>query len=99
VEGNPVNKTDPLGLFPGLGISCKIVGKIIIGFTKHGLNRMIQRKILPTIILDTLRNPQRIIKIIDETGRTSFQYIGDHAIIIINEFDQIITGWLKKSIT
>jgi hypothetical protein len=67
----------------------------ITGFTKHGINQIINRGIKPAVLLDALKNPIKILEKVDEIGRSSFQYIGKEATIVLNKTKEIITGWLN----
>jgi len=69
------------------------IGLVTTGFTKHGINQIINRGLLPKDILQALKNPIEIVKRVDDLGRTSYQYIGEKATIAINEAKKIITGW------
>ncbi len=71
--------TDPTAVGMGVG-SCSVSG-----FTKHGINRVIERGIRPQNILDALRNPLRVNDIVyDRLGRPSQRIIGREVEIIIN---------------
>jgi hypothetical protein len=60
-------------------------GLEIIGFTKHGLDRAIERGIKPFAIIDALRNPLKTGKIVtDKAGRQSQRFIGRDGEVVIN---------------
>jgi hypothetical protein len=61
----------------------------VTGFTKHGINRVIDRKIPPVAILDALNNPLRIVP--QANGTT--QYIGRDATVVLNPFGRVVTIW------
>ena len=57
----------------------------LTGFTKHGLNRAIQRGVKTSSILDAVKNLLKIGKItIDALGRQSQRYIGRSAEVVIS---------------
>lgn len=64
----------------------------ITGFTKHGINRAIERGVSPSDLLDTMRNPIRI-----QDRGDSIRYIGERAIVVIDQGGSVITVWSKKS--
>lgn len=69
--------------------------KDIGGFTKEGMNQIINRGIKPEIIKDTLSKTLKLQQRVDEFGRTSFRYVGEKAALNFNKAKQLITGWLK----
>ncbi len=83
---------DPLMFVGGGFISggLRDVGKLglkagITGFTKHGINQAIERGVKPYSILDALRNPLKVNKIVfDNLGRPSQRFIGREAEVVIN---------------
>ncbi|MEG0926854.1 hypothetical protein [Chryseobacterium sp.] len=57
----------------------------VTGFTKHGLNRVIQRGVKSSSILDALKNPLKIGKVTtDAAGRQSQQFIGKLSEVVVN---------------
>ena len=82
-----------------LDISQKAIKTLeeIKGFTKHGLNKIINEGMKYEHINDALVNTIKITERIDELGRTSFRYIGEKAVVIVNEAKEIIGGWLKHN--
>jgi hypothetical protein len=57
----------------------------VTGFTKHGLNRAIQRGVKTPAILDAIKNPLKIGKVTtDAFGRQSQRYIGKSAEVVIS---------------
>ena len=64
----------------------------ITGFTRHGLNQVINRGVKPADMLQAVRNadPARLV---DEAGRVSFRYIGEKATVVLNEAGKVITAW------
>lgn len=69
-------------------------GLEINGFVKHGLNRIIQRGISPGSIVDALKNPLKVGKVIvDKLGRQSQRFIGKAGEIVVNpKTGKIISG-------
>jgi RHS repeat-associated protein len=65
----------------------------ITGFTRHGLNQVMNRGLTPQQILDAVRNPIERITQIDQFGRTSTQYIGPNATVVLNPAGKVITAW------
>lgn len=67
----------------------------ILGFTGHGVDRMISRGINPNSILDAVKNPLTVGPIlVDELGRPSQSFTGKAATIIMNpETHRVITCW------
>lgn len=67
----------------------------ISGFSKHGLNRIINRGIEPESIKSTIENPIKVTKRTDPEGRISFRYEGEKAVLNFNKNNEFITGWNK----
>lgn len=66
----------------------------IAGFTKHGINRVIDRGIPPDDIPDALNNP----KIIDIRPDSSIRYRGANATVVVNPITKMdITVYGKKN--
>ncbi len=79
------------GVGPGMGNICVAGGRILTGFTRHGINRLIQRGVSPRALLDALKNPQTI----RETANETFKYIGKKATAVLNEAGRLVTTWKK----
>ncbi len=64
----------------------------ITGFTKHGINQIIQRGVNPENILQAVKNaaPQRLV---DAAGRVSYRYVGEKATVVLNEAGRVFTAW------
>ncbi len=64
----------------------------ITGFTKHGINQVIQRGVKPGHIMNAVKNatPRRLV---DKAGRVSFRYEGDDATVVLNEAGKVVTAW------
>lgn len=57
----------------------------ITGFTKHGLNRAIERNVSTPSILDAVKNPLQIKNVkVDSMGRESQRFIGSKASVVVN---------------
>ncbi|HEU4495863.1 MAG TPA: RHS repeat-associated core domain-containing protein, partial [Flavobacterium sp.] len=69
-------------------------GKVTIkGFSKHSLNRAIERGVKPAAILDALKNPIKVGNIVvDDLGRPSIRYVGRSAEVAVNPSTGIITS-------
>jgi hypothetical protein len=78
----------------GSAAQCPVAGPIT-GFTKHGLSRVMERGISPGQISAAVRDAKEIIVRTDELGRTSYRYVSDKAIVVLNEAGKVITAWLK----
>jgi RHS repeat-associated protein len=61
----------------------------ITGFTKHGINQIINRGISPSDVLGALNNPIRIVPQSNGTMR----YYGSSAVIVLNPAGAVVTGW------
>jgi hypothetical protein len=69
------------------------IGGRTIGFTRHGLNQVINRGVRPYEILDALRNPVRVLP-----GRGGVtRYIGRWAEIRVNGAGEVVTAIRFKS--
>ena len=75
----------PLG--PGL------LGGLLKGFKKHGIDQVINRGVTPEALRDALKNPRKIRSGIDELARLSHQYVGRKATIVLDEWNKVITAW------
>ena len=78
----------------------KKIANTITGYTKHGINQAISKNnvgVKPSAILDTIRNPIKVITKVDEFGRTSIRYRGTQSIVILNAIGEIVTCWAKGS--
>jgi len=83
-----------------LGTACASAGSIaaksttgyeITGFTKHGINRVIERGINPGNILNTVRSP---LKVVSQSGGRS-KLVGKLATVVLNKSGKVITAWPK----
>jgi YD repeat-containing protein len=73
----------------------KVVGTVVKGFTRHGLNRQISRPggaASERAILDALRHPQDVLKKVDSQGRESTTYVGSDAQVTLNADGKIVTS-------
>jgi RHS repeat-associated protein len=68
-------------------------GALLAGFTKHGINTIINRRISAAAIKQALTNPARIKTEIDALGRVSHVYIGKVATVVLNTAREVITAW------
>jgi len=83
----------PVGKFGKVGkvVSPGIAGRLT-GFTFHGIHQIVSRRIPPGHVLEALRNGEGI-RGVDEMGRISFRYVGEHATVVLNEAGRVITAW------
>lgn len=67
-----------------------LVAWMPMGFTKHGINQTINRRISAGDINDALNNPIRVT-----AGSTphSWKYYGANAVVVLNPFGEVITLW------
>jgi RHS repeat-associated protein len=68
----------------------------ISGYTVHGLNQAISREgvgVSPRAILDATTNAEQIVQQSDGTIR----YIGQDAVVILNEARELVTTWARNS--
>ncbi len=79
VDNNPLIYIDP-------------DGTQVTGFTKHGINQVINRNISPASILDATRNPLSVAVRIGPSG-ASARYIGSACVVVINPAGDVITAW------
>lgn len=57
----------------------------ITGFTKHGLNRAIERGVKPDAILDAIKDPLKTGEVItDQIGRQSQRFIGRYSEVLVS---------------
>ena len=59
------------------------------GFTKHGINQVIQRGISPIDILEAINNPIQVL--LQPNGTT--RYVGGGAVVVLNEARVVVTVW------
>ncbi len=93
---NPINLSDPSGENPLLNACARIAGQIT-GYTTHGLNQAISRDggrgVAPSVILDAVKNPIKVINQIDKLGRESIKYIGETGGVVLNKAGEVISTW------
>ncbi|CAG4913988.1 RHS repeat-associated core domain-containing protein [Paraburkholderia saeva] len=78
VGGNPVQFSDPFG-----------EAGIITGFTRHGLNRAINRGVSPGAMCDAVNNP---ISVTERSNGTT-RYTGAGAVVVLNPAGRVVTVW------
>ncbi|MCE6987851.1 DUF6443 domain-containing protein [Dyadobacter sp. CY323] len=60
-------------------------GSKVTGFTRHGINRVLERGVTPNAILDALKSPLKTGRVAtDATGRQSQRFVGQFGEIVIN---------------
>jgi RHS repeat-associated protein len=64
---------------------------VITGFTRHGINQLINREVSPQSVLDTVKNPL----IIAPQPNGTLRYIGKEATVVLNADGIVVTVWRK----
>jgi len=64
-------------------------GQTLTGFTRHGLNRLIERGVTPSALFDALKNP----RCIQQGARDRLKYVGQKADVVLNKLGQVVTTW------
>lgn len=75
-------------------LGVKAIGGVIKGFTKHGLERAIERPggaASEKAVLDAIRNPTSVNTQVNDLGRTSTTYTGKDAHVRVNPDGKIIS--------
>jgi len=85
-------------LMKELNPSQRTIQKIndISGFTKHGLNQIINNNVSPQAVKDAITNTLQYEYRVDSFGRESWRYIGENATLNFNSTKELITSWLTK---
>jgi len=87
---------------PGRPVS-QPIGGVITGYAvnragvRHGLNQAISRPgggVSPRAMLAAVKNPLRIVQ---QAGGGTTQYIGPNAVVVVNARGQIVTTWATNS--
>jgi hypothetical protein len=76
--------------------------KSITGYTKHGEDQIAGRDgglgVRRESLTDAFDNPlSDVERLVDDTGRVSYKYIGEDATVVVNEQGRVITGWANNS--
>jgi hypothetical protein len=77
------------------GVERKFVGNAISGFTKHGINQVINRGVKPAALLDAARNGTARGPLIDRLGRESLRITGRAAEFAINLLGRVTSAWRR----
>lgn len=79
----------------GATVAAETAGESTIqGFTRHGINQVINRGIRPQQILEAVKSPVQVRgPMVDQLGRVSTQYIGPNATVVVNPTGLVITAW------
>jgi hypothetical protein len=64
----------------------------ITGFTRHGIDRVIERGVKPGNILQAVKNADPV-RLVDKAGRVSYRYSGENATVVLNDAGKIVTAW------
>jgi len=73
----------------------QFIGNAISGFTRHGLNQIINRGVAPRALLDAARFGATRPVVVDFLGRESIQITGDAAGFAINLLGKVVSAWTK----
>jgi Zn-dependent alcohol dehydrogenase len=76
--------------------SSGVVGQTITGFTKHGINQVIDREgvgVASRAVLNALRSPTRVIQQADGCVK----YIGKDATVVLSQAGRVISAWARYS--
>ncbi len=95
----------PIGGSTAKNVINALLGKKVVnaitGYTGHGLNRAISgghgKGVKASAILEAVRNPKSVSKIVDKKGRTSTKYVGEDATVVLNNDGKIISTWPNSS--
>jgi hypothetical protein len=71
--------------------ACNMPTKIT-GFTKYGLDQIINRGISPAKLLDAVNRPADVVTI---SSNQSFQFIGYNVTVVLNKAGEVITAWIR----
>jgi RHS repeat-associated protein len=73
----------------------EFIGNAISGFTKHGINSVINKGISPSALLEAARNGVARSPVVDALGRESIRIVGEAAGFAINLLGKVVTVWPK----
>jgi hypothetical protein len=71
----------------------------LTGFTKHGLDSVISHDgvgVSNRALLDTLKNPLRVIRQVSSDGKVDFLYKGRYVDVSLNSAGKVITAWARS---
>ena len=81
----------------GISTGSKHLSRIpITRYTRHGINSAISHDgvgVSPQAILNAVSNPSQVI----QQANGTFKYIGENAVVVLNEFGQVVTTWATSS--
>ena len=75
----------------------RVVGNVITGYTRHGLNQALTRDgvgVSPSAILNAVRNPASVTS---DSIRGSITYLGENAVVVLNRTGKVITTYATDS--
>ncbi|SCJ80302.1 Cell wall-associated polypeptide CWBP200 [uncultured Clostridium sp.] len=96
--GGGVVTTEVVKSAPKVAKSFETVGVKITGYRFHGLAQAMSRDgvgVSPQAILDTLRDPLKVINQMDKLG-PKFKYVGENAVVVLNEAREVVTTYAKN---
>ncbi|WP_249284476.1 hypothetical protein [Luoshenia tenuis] len=96
--GGGVVTTEVVKSAPKVAKSFETVGVKITGYRFHGLAQAMSRDgvgVSPQAILDTLRDPLKVINQMDKLG-PKFEYVGENAVVVLNEAREVVTTYAKN---
>jgi hypothetical protein len=73
----------------------QVVGRAITGFTKHGINQIINRGVGPAALLNAARNGTTTGPLIDNMGREALKITGDAAAFVVNLLGEVVTAYRR----
>lgn len=69
----------------------------ITGFTKHGINQVINRKVSPRSLLDAVRNPGAGSKMfVAGKNKGTTRFVGRNSTVVLNNQGRVVTAWPRK---
>jgi uncharacterized protein RhaS with RHS repeats len=74
-------------------VGTRFIGNAISGFTKHGIDQIINRGVSPGALLDAARNGTTTGPLVDQLGRESLRITGQAAAFAINLLGKVVTAW------
>jgi RHS repeat-associated protein len=83
------------GVPPAVSLGRPFIGNAISGFTKHGMDQVINRGVSPAALLDAARNGTTRGPLVDQLGRESLRIKGRVAEFAINLLGRVTSAWRK----
>ena len=76
-----------------IGAQAGSAGATITGMTMHGAQRMAERGVGMRTVQRVVSNADRIVRLVGEGGRISWQYIKGATSIVLNAAGKVVTVW------